>query len=112
QLAVIQRMAADLDFSVEIVPVPTVREPDGLAISSRNARLTAEERAAAPVIYRALQQGCRRVAEGVRCADEVRKAAADVIARQPDARLEYLEVVDPQSMTPVETIEGPVRIAA
>src|SRR5581483_5315098 len=75
QLAVIQRMAADLDFSIEIVPVPTVRVPDGLAISSRNARLTAPERAAAPVVFRALDHARQCIGEGQRRAADVRDAA-------------------------------------
>src|SRR5579883_1022575 len=112
QLAVIQRMVADLNMPVEIVPVPTVREADGLALSSRNARLTAEQRAAAPVIYRALQQAGRLAAEGVHCAAEVRRSALQVLAQEPAARVEYLEVVDAASMIPVETISAPVRVAA
>ncbi len=112
QLAIIQRMVADLNFPVEIVPVPTVREADGLALSSRNARLTAEQRAAAPVIYRALQQAGRLAAEGVHCAAEVRRSALQVLAQEPAARVEYLEVVDAASMIPVETISAPVRVAA
>lgn len=112
QLAVIQRMVADLNLAVEIVPVPTVREADGLALSSRNARLTPAERTAAPVVYRALELAQRRLAEGSRCAAEIRQVALDALAREPLARVEYLEVVDAATMTPVETITGPVRIAA
>jgi len=112
QLAIIQRMVADLNFAIEIVPVPTVREPDGLAISSRNTRLTAQERAAAPVVYRALEYARRCIAEGHRSAAEVRQAAVRVLATEPQARVEYLEIVDSQTMTPVEEIVLPVRIAA
>jgi pantoate--beta-alanine ligase len=112
QLAIIQRMAADLNFPIEIVPVPTVREPDGLALSSRNARLTPEERAAAPAIYRALQGGLERWSQGSRCAAEIRAAALQVLAGEPKARVEYLEVVDARTLSPVEEIRGPVRIAA
>jgi len=112
QLALIERMVADLNFPIDIVPVPTVREPDGLAISSRNARLTSEERAAAPIIHRALQQACRRVGEGVRCSSEIRRIAVEMLAQEPRARLEYVEVVDPRTMAPVETVAGRVRIAA
>ena len=112
QLAVIQRMAADLNFPIEIVAVPTVREPDGLAVSSRNARLTAEERAAAPVVYRALERARQRLAQGDRGAAEIRQAGLEVLAQEPSARVEYLEVVDARSMAPVEEVTGPVRIAA
>lgn len=111
QLAVIQRMAADLNFPVEIIPVATVREPDGVAISSRNARLTPEQRAAAPVVYRALEQARRYIGEGHRCAAEIREAAARILAAEPQARVEYLEIVDSRTMTPVEEIRLPVRIA-
>jgi len=112
QLAIIQRMVADLNFPIEIVAIPTVREPDGLALSSRNARLTPEERAAAPVLYQALQRANQRLAGGCRCANELREAALEILARVPQARVEYLEVVDAQSMQPLEEITGPVRIAA
>ena len=112
QLAIIQRMVDDLNFPIEIVPVATVREPDGLALSSRNARLTPEERAAAPVVYQALQRGLQRLNEGSRCASEIREAALQELAREPRARVEYLEVVGARTMAPVEEITGPVRIAA
>jgi pantoate--beta-alanine ligase len=112
QLAVIQRMVTDLNFPIAIVPVPTVREPDGLAISSRNSRLTPEQRAAAPVVYCALEQARRSIGEGQRCAAEVREAAGRILTAEPLARVEYLEIVDARSMTPIEEIVLPVRIAA
>ena len=112
QLAIIQRMVADLDFSIQIVPVPTVREADGLALSSRNARLTREQRAAAPVIYRALEEARRRLAAGTQSAAEIRQAALAVLSREPLARVEYLEVVDAATLAPVEAVTGSVRIAA
>jgi pantoate--beta-alanine ligase len=112
QLAIIQRMVSDLNFPIEIVAVPTVREPDGLALSSRNARLTPEERAAAPVLYQALQRAHQRLLGGCRCANELRRTALEILARVPQARVEYLEVVDARSMQTVEHIAGPVRIAA
>lgn len=112
QLAVIQRMAADLNFPVEIAAVPTVREADGLALSSRNARLSAEDRTAAAVIYRSLQGARQRLVEGCRTSAAVRETALAILGREPRARVEYLEVVDTASMMPVETVNGPVRIAA
>ena len=112
QLAIIRTMAADLDFPIAVVPVPTVREPDGLALSSRNARLSTEDRAAAPVVYRAINQARQRVASGCRDAAEIRQAALDELAREPRARVEYLEIVDAATMAPVDRIDGPVRIAA
>jgi pantoate--beta-alanine ligase len=81
-------------------------------LSSRNARLTPEERAAAPAIYRALQGGLERWSQGSRCAAEIRAAALQVLAGEPKARVEYLEVVDARTLSPVEEIRGPVRIAA
>jgi pantoate--beta-alanine ligase len=112
QLAIIRRMVTDLNFPIEIVAIPTVREPDGLALSSRNARLTPEERAAAPVLYQALQRAHQRLGAGCCCANELRKAALEILGRVPQARVEYLEVVDEQTMQPLEEITGPVRIAA
>lgn len=112
QLAIIRRMVSDLNVPVEIVAVPTVREPDGLAISSRNTRLTPEERAAAPVVCRALRLAARRAAQGCGCAAEIREVALAELAREPRARVEYLEVVDAETMGPIEKVLGPARIAA
>ena len=101
QLAVIRRMVRDLNVPVEIVPVQTVREPDGLALSSRNRRLTAEERKIAPMLYRAL---------GI-AAEEGAEKAVEFLQSEPRIRLEYLEVVDPVDMQPVSGEERPVVIA-
>jgi pantoate--beta-alanine ligase len=111
QLAVIARMVADLNMPVEIVPVPTVREPDGLALSSRNNRLNAEERKIAPMLYKALQLAAGYIRDGCKSAAEVRNLAISYLQARPEFRVEYLEVVDAESMTPVEQIAGPVRIA-
>jgi pantoate--beta-alanine ligase len=111
QLAVIQRMAADLNIAVEIVAVPTVREEDGLALSSRNRRLTHEERKLAPALYQTLQLGADLIRKGCTSAEQVRTAALSYLQEHPEFRVEYLEIVDPSNMTPVETIRGPVRIA-
>jgi pantoate--beta-alanine ligase len=112
QLAVIRRMAADLNMPVEIVPVPTVREADGLALSSRNKRLTAEERQLAPALYQALALGADRIRKGHTSTAEIRSIAINYLQEYPEFRVEYLEVVDAASMTPVETVTGPARIAA
>jgi pantoate--beta-alanine ligase len=111
QLAVIRRMVADFNVPVGIVGVPIVREPDGLALSSRNQRLTPEERRVATVLYEALKVARGQVAGGVRDAACVRQAARQVVEREPAVRLEYLEVVEPREMQPVERIEGPVIAA-
>ena len=112
QLAVIRRMVLDLNLPVEIVSVPTVREPDGLALSSRNQRLTPEERRIAPALYRALRAGQSAVAAGCRDAAEARHTVLRALEAAPAIRMEYVEIVDPSGMTPVESIVGPVRIAA
>ena len=110
QLAVIRRMVADLNFPVEIVPVATVREPDGLAWSSRNRRLSAEERRIAPALYQALQLAAGRLRSGAKNAAEIRQAALDRLAAEPLIRVDYLQVADATTMTPVEQVAGPVRI--
>jgi pantoate--beta-alanine ligase len=111
QLAVIRRMAADLNMPVEIIPVATVREPDGLALSSRNKRLTAEERRLAPQLYAALQAGAECIRRGCTEVEQVRTEALARLQEDAHFRVEYLEVVDAASMIPVEAIRGPVRIA-
>jgi pantoate--beta-alanine ligase len=111
QLAVIRRMVADFNVPIEIVGVPTVREADGLALSSRNQRLQPGERRAATVLYKALKAASAQVAEGVRDAAGVRQAAREVVEREPAVRLEYLEIVEPHEMQPVERIDGPVIAA-
>jgi pantoate--beta-alanine ligase len=112
QLAVIERMVADLNMPVEIVSVPTIREPDGLALSSRNRRLTAEERAIAPALHQSLQIAVDCIRRGYRSAEQVRSAALAYFEAHPEFQVEYLEVVDASNMIPVAVINGPVRIAA
>jgi len=112
QLAVIRRMALDLNLPVEIAGVPTVREPDGLALSSRNRHLSAEERAIAPRLYQALLAAERSIAAGETRAEAVKRAARDVLPDEPGMRLEYLEIADDAEMQPVASIAGPVRVAA
>jgi pantoate--beta-alanine ligase len=112
QLAVIRRMVRDLDMPVRIVGVPTMRESDGLALSSRNQRLSPEERRVAPLLYQALLAAERAIAAGATDPAEARGAALAVLGREPLVRVEYLEVVDPEEMHPVDRIVGPVRVAA
>jgi len=112
QLAVIRRMVADLNVPVTIIGVPTVRETDGLALSSRNKYLNAEERRAAPLLYRALQEAAERIREGERASAKVREAAMAVLGKSPLIRPEYFEIVDPDELQPVDTVDGSVRIAA
>jgi pantoate--beta-alanine ligase len=110
QLAVIERMVRDLNVPVEIVPVATVRESDGLAMSSRNRLLTTEQRALAPLLYRSLEDARRRIEAGEYDAASVKQAAQAALG-DPGIRVEYLEIVDAATMQPVERIQGKVRIA-
>jgi len=112
QLAVIRRMAEDLNFPVEVVGCPTVREPDGLALSSRNAYLTAEERAAAPVVAKALREGAALVEAGERSPAAVRDLMRRTIEAEPLARLDYAEIVDAATLQPVDPLEGELRLLA
>ena len=111
QLAVIRRMVADLNIPVDIAGVPTVREADGLALSSRNVRLSAEERSKAIALYRALREAERAIAGGEHDARAVERLAAAVIPQDASLRLEYLEVVDPVELQRVDRIEGTVLVA-
>lgn len=112
QLAVIETMVTELNFPLRVVPVPIVREADGLALSSRNRRLRPEERRAAPVLYRALQSAQERIRSGCHSAPEALRPARQLLDACPLARVEYLEVVDAATMAPVARIAGPLRIAA
>jgi len=111
QLQVIRRMALDLNLPVTIVGVPTVREADGLALSSRNKYLSEEERRAAPALYQALQAAVRGIREGERDVTKARTAALEILEKQSLIRVEYLEIVDPDELAPVSTIGRSVRIA-
>ena len=110
QLAVVRQMVADLNFPVEMVEVSTVRESDGLALSSRNARLSPEQRASAVALHEALVVAEEQIAAGERRLDEIKRRAAAVLAHYPAVRCEYFEVADPVRFTPVERIEGAVRL--
>jgi pantoate--beta-alanine ligase len=110
QLAVVRTMAGDLSLPVEVVGCPTVREPDGLALSSRNVNLTANERAAAPVLHRALQAGRAAIEGGARDGESVRKVMWGVIESEPLAAFDYAEVVDAHSLQVPKTLSGELRL--
>jgi pantoate--beta-alanine ligase len=114
QLAIVRRMVRDLDLAVEVLGVPIVREPDGLALSSRNVRLTPDDRTAAPVVSRSLQAAATAFTGGERDAAVLRSIALDGIEREPRAAVEYVEVVDAMTLEPVERVAPPacVLIAA
>ena len=106
QLAVVRKLVRDLHFPVEIVAAPTIREEDGLAMSSRNAYLSSEERRAAAVLSRSLRAAEAAIAAGERRGDEVRRILSRMLNSEPLARVEYAEVVDAETFQPVETLKG------
>jgi pantoate--beta-alanine ligase len=111
QLAVVRRLVSDLSLPAEIIAGPTVRDTDGLALSSRNAYLTEAERVAAPALYYALLAGRRAVEGGERDGDEVRAAMLGVLRAEPRfAEADYLEVADPLTLLPLERVAGDVRL--
>ena len=111
QTLIVKKMVRDLNLDVEIVMAPTVREADGLAMSSRNAYLTAEERMEAPALYRALRLGKKMIGRGERRACRVVYAMRDAIAPLCHAKIDYIEAVDAESLAPVEVIETTVLLA-
>jgi len=111
QLAVVRRLVTDFNVPVRIVGVPTVREADGLALSSRNLRLNAGERALAPCLYAALTRIAASIEEGATNAAALTRDAAALIPADERLRLEYLELVDPEDFQPVTTVTGPVVAA-
>lgn len=109
QLAIIRKMAFDLNFDVQVVGCPIVREADGLAKSSRNTYLNAAERAAAPVLYRAIEHGKSIIKKGMP-AQTLISEMEKVLAAEPLAKTEYVAVVDAMTMQPVDVIDGAVLI--
>lgn len=101
QLAILRRMVRDLNFPIAIIGAPTVRETDGLACSSRNRYLNADERAQAPALQRALQEARRLFTAGERSAEVVLAAARNISAAAPLARIDYLELVNSDTLQPV-----------
>lgn len=111
QLAVVRRMAQDLDLPVEVVGCSLVRESDGLAMSSRNSYLDPDERRAATVLSRALQEAGAAITAGERSPDAVHRVLTGLIATEPRVELDYAEVVDANDLTPVTILAGDVLVA-
>jgi pantoate--beta-alanine ligase len=111
QLLVVRRMAADLGIGTEIVACPIVREPDGLAMSSRNVRLTAADRAAAPVLHRALTAARARYESGERGGDVLRARMREVLATEPLGIPEYVSCADPSTLLELDRIDGPALLS-
>jgi pantoate--beta-alanine ligase len=111
QLAVVRRMAADLNMDIEVVGLPTVREPDGLAMSSRNAYLSPAERQAAAVLWRSLCHARELFDEGERRAETIREAMYTVLAQEPLAQVEYVSVADAATLRKLEAIAGPALVS-
>jgi pantoate--beta-alanine ligase len=105
QLAIIRRMTLDLDLGIDIVGLPTVRESDGVALSSRNRRLSRDERAAAVCVSRGLRAAERVLHDGIRESEVLVAAAAAVVDAEPLARLEHVALVDPDTFDPIDLID-------
>lgn len=111
QLQVIRRMVADLNFPLAVVGVPTVREADGLAMSSRNRYLSEQERAAAPALYRALQAGAE-AAQGGATGPQAEAVVRETIAAEPLLKLQYVAAIHPETLAPAERAGPPMVLAA
>ncbi|MGI9602952.1 MAG: pantoate--beta-alanine ligase [Acidimicrobiales bacterium] len=112
QLAIVTRMASDLSMPVEVIGCPTVREPDGLAMSSRNVYLTDNERRQAPAVNQALRLGVELIEGGQTDRAAVEAAMRAHIEAQPSSRIDYVVAVDAGSLRPTDTLSGSVRVLA
>ena len=111
QLAVIRRMVRDLNFDLEIIGCPIIREEDGLAKSSRNTYLSPEERQAAVVLHKGLAKGEEMIRAGETSAEKVKKAIRDIIEAEPLAKIDYVEIVDFDNIQEKEVLDGQVLAA-
>jgi pantoate--beta-alanine ligase len=111
QLVIIRKMVSDLNLDVEIVRLPIVREPDGLALSSRNTYLSPEERKAATVLYRALQYAQKRIDEGEKKSKTLIKEMCEIIEKEPLARIDYVSITDMNELKELKTLKGKALIA-
>jgi len=111
QIMVIRQMARDLAIPIEVIACPTIREPDGLALSSRNVHLSATERAAAPVLHRALLAARDRWTAGERSAEALRDAMRATLAAEPSAAVDYVSVADGRTLAELERVDGPALLS-
>lgn len=111
QLLVIRRLARDLHFDIEIVGAPIIREPDGLAMSSRNTYLTESQRESARTLYQSLNKAAESVAAGVTDVERLIRAAADRITARPETLIDYIAVVDPETLETAPRVDRPVLMA-
>jgi pantoate--beta-alanine ligase len=111
QVMVIRRMALDLALPTEVIACPTVREPDGLALSSRNVHLTTEQRAAAPVLRRALLGARASWEAGERSAEVLRMRMLETLAQEPSAEIDYVSVADGATLAELDRIDGPALLS-
>ena len=111
QTIVLRQMVRDLNFNVEMIIGPTSREQDGLAMSSRNARLSEDDRAAAPVLYRALSAAQTAVANGEQSGEVLREMMRGIITAVPQARIDYVSAADPKTLEELEVVESGVLLS-
>jgi pantoate--beta-alanine ligase len=111
QALVIQKMVADLNMNLEVVVCPTIREKDGLAMSSRNTYLTESERISAPALYRSLCLAGDMFASGERDAGVIRKAMIELISQEPAAKIDYVSIADMQTLDEIDRIEGKALVS-
>jgi pantoate--beta-alanine ligase len=111
QLIVIKKMVADLDMNLEIVTCPTVREPDGLAMSSRNTYLNPDERKAATVLYQALTLANQLWSQGEKDAESIRQQMTALIQKQPLAEIDYISIADTKTLDELDTISPPALVS-
>jgi pantoate--beta-alanine ligase len=111
QVVVIQKMAADLNMNLEVVVLPTVRESDGLAMSSRNVYLDQQERQAALVLWKSLNLALELRSKGERNADTLRKAMAELIGNEPLARIDYVSVANPENLVELAKLDQPALVS-
>ncbi|MBW1742568.1 MAG: pantoate--beta-alanine ligase [Deltaproteobacteria bacterium] len=111
QLTIIRRMVVDLNFDTKIIGVPTVREPDGLAMSSRNTYLTEDERRSALSLFESLRQAQEAVAEGINDSADLTRSTSGLIGSYPHTQIDYVALCDPDTLEDVDRVDGPTLMA-